>query len=287
MEHHSNLVPWQQFAKAHNFKLAFIPITEDYKLDYEKAKELINEKTAFLAFTYISNVFGTINDAKQLISLAKKQNTLTIIDAAQALAHIRIDVKDLDCDFLAFSAHKLYGPLGIGILYGKHELLDKLTPFQFGGGMINKVTYEESTFAKTPEKFEAGTQNICGVTALAEAINFIQEIGLEKIQDYEKKLTTYALNKLKRIPNLTIHSPPSKNNVGVISLNLKDIHPHDVAEILNDSNIAIRAGHHCCMPLMKKLNISGTCRVSLAIFNTKEDIDKLIEGLRKVQEVFK
>ena len=287
MEHHSNLVPWQQFAKLHGFKIKFIPVTDNHELDYEKAKELITEKTAILSVTHVSNVFGTINDIKTLINLAKEKEAITIIDAAQSLQHIKVDVKELDCDFLAFSSHKMLGPTGIGILYGKEELLNKLPPFLFGGGMISKVTYEDATWAEIPEKFEAGTQNIAEAIGFAEAINYIEKIGFEKINKHEKELITYALNELKNLDNLTIYSPDLEKNAGIISFNLKEIHPHDVASILAENNIAIRAGHHCCMPLMKKLGISGTCRASISIFNTKEDIDRLIEGIEKVKEKFK
>jgi len=287
MEHHSNLVPWQQFAKAHNFKLKFIPITDNYELDYEKAKKLINKKTALLSITHTSNVFGTINNIKQLINLAKKQKALTVIDAAQSVSHIKIDVKDLDCDFLAFSSHKTFGPLGIGILYGKANHLEKLSPFLFGGGMINSVSYEDATWAEIPEKFEAGTPNIAEAIALGEAINYLENIGFENIENHEKELLEYTLEKLNQLENITIYNPGSDKSISVISFNLQGIHPHDVAEILNDNNIAIRAGHHCCMPLMNLLGITGTCRASLSIYNTKEDIDKLIIALKKCQEVFK
>lgn len=286
MEHHSNLVPWQQLARRHNFKLKFIPL-KNYELDYEKAKEMINEKTALITFTHVSNVFGTINNIKTLIKLAKEKKALTIIDAAQSIPHIKVDVKELDCDFLAFSGHKVYGPLGIGVLYGKKELLEKLPPFQVGGGMINEVSYKETSFAEIPEKFEAGTQHIIGSIGLAEAINYIEKIRFNNIENYERELLEYALEKLKTINNITIYNSGHEKSLSVISFNLKGIHPHDVASILNEDNIAIRAGHHCCMPLMKKLGISGTCRISLSIYNTKEDIDKLIEGLKKVQEVFR
>lgn len=287
MEHHSNLIPWQQFAKRHNFKLKFIPIKKNYELDYEKAEELINDKTALVSLTHVSNVLGTVNDIKFLIKLAKEKKVLTIIDAAQSVPHMKIDVKDLDCDFLAFSGHKMYGPLGVGILYGKRELLKKLPPFLYGGGMITEVSYENASFKETPEKFEAGTQNIVGTVALADAIKYIEKVGLENIENYEKELLEYTLEKLESLDNLIIYNPGKDKSISVISFNIKDIHPHDVASILNEGNIAIRAGHHCCMPLMKKLGISGTCRISLSIYNTKEDIDRLINGLKKVQEVFR
>jgi len=286
LEHHSNLIPWQQLAKKNNLKLVYIPITNDYDLDYEQAKKLINEKTALFACTYLSNVFGTIIDVKKLIALAKEKEAFTFIDAAQAAAHLPIDVKQLQCDFLAFSGHKIYGPFGIGALYGKKQLLEKLEPFQYGGGMIQSVSYQDATFANAPQKFEAGTPPITGAVGLAAAIDFVNENGLKNIQKQEYELIAYAYKKLKMLNNLELYLPPLEKNGGVISFNLKEIHPHDVAEILNKDNIAIRAGHHCCMPLMKKLNKTGTCRISFAAYNTKEDIDKLIESLKKVQEVF-
>ena len=285
MEHHSNLVPWQQFAKKNNFKLKFIPITKNYELDYEKAKKIINDKTAILGVAHISNVFGTINNIEFLVSLAKEKKAITIIDAAQSVQHLKINVKKIGCDFLAFSGHKMFGPLGIGVLYGKKELLEKLPPFQFGGGMINSVIYEDATFLDIPEKFEAGTQNIAGAISLAEAIKYIEKIKIEKIERYEKELLDYTLKKLKSIDGIELYLP--KKQSSIISFNLFGIHQHDVAQILSDNKICIRAGHHCCMPLMKKLKTQGTCRISFSIYNTKEDVDKLIEGLKKVKEVFR
>ena len=285
MEHHSNLVTWQEFAKKYHFKLKFIPITKNYELDYEKAKEIINDKTAILAITHISNVFGTINNIEFLVSLAKEKKAITIIDAAQSVQHLKINVKKIGCDFLAFSGHKMFGPLGIGVLYGKKELLEKLPPFQFGGGMINSVIYEDATFLDIPEKFEAGTQNIAGAISLAEAIKYIEKIKIEKIERYEKELLDYTLKKLKSIDGIELYLP--KKQSSIISFNLFGIHQHDVAQILSDNKICIRAGHHCCMPLMKKLKTQGTCRISFSIYNTKEDVDKLIEGLKKVKEVFR
>ena len=285
MEHHSNLIPWQEFAKKYNFKLKFIPINENYELDYKKAKELINDKTAILAVTHVSNVFGTINNIKFLASLAKEKKAIIVIDAAQSIQHLKIDVKKIGCDFLAFSGHKMLGPMGIGILYGKKELLEKMSPFQFGGGMVNSVSYDDASWAEIPEKFEAGTQNIAGAIGLAEAIKYIQKVGIKNIEKYGKKLTKYTLKKLKTINEIKIYFP--KNQSSIISFNIPGIHPHDIAEILNRENIAIRVGHHCCMPLMKKLKISGTCRISFSIYNTQEDIDKLVETLKKIKEIFK
>ncbi len=287
MEHHSNLVPWQKFAEENNFKLKFIPITSNYELDYNEAEKLINEKTALVSLTHISNVFGTINDIKKIISLSKVKKALSIIDAAQSIVHKKIDVKELECDFLAFSSHKMFGSFGLGVLYGKEKYLVNMEPLFYGGGMIDLVSYEKATFRDHPEKFEAGTQNISGVIALEESINYINKIGLENIKTYETDLLKYALEKLKSLDKIIIYNPGKEKSSAIISFNLKNIHPHDVASILNNYNIAIRAGHHCCMPLMKKLNITGTCRISFSIYNSKEDVDKLIEGLKKVQEVFR
>ncbi|MBI2629223.1 SufS family cysteine desulfurase [Candidatus Pacearchaeota archaeon] len=289
MEHHSNLVPWQQLAKHFGYKLKFIPLTNNFELDYNKAKEIITDKTAILSITHISNALGTINNVKQLITLAKQKNPniITIIDAAQSIQHMKTNVKDLDCDFLAFSGHKTYGPMGIGILYGKKPILEKLRPFYFGGDMITSVTLDNSEFQNPPAKFEAGTQNIASVIAMAEAIKFINNIGLSKIQQHEQELKIYALTKLKQIKDIAIyHSPNIENTSSIISFNIKGIHSHDLASLLNDYNIAIRAGHHCCMPLMSALGISGTARISFGIYNTKDDIDKLCNALIKIREVF-
>ncbi|MEK6874046.1 MAG: SufS family cysteine desulfurase [Nanoarchaeota archaeon] len=284
LEHHSNIVPWQQLEKSFGFKIKVIPIKKDLTLDYNAAKRIINNKTAIVSISLISNALGTINNTKEIIKLAKKYNALTIIDVAQAVSHIKINVKNLGCDFLAFSGHKVYGPMGIGVLYGKYNLLEKLPPFNFGGDMIESVSFEKSTFQKPPYKFEAGTQNIPSAIALGEAINFINKIGINNIQKHEKSLLNYTYESLKTIKGITIYNP--KNSQSIISFNLKGIHCHDVAQILGDENICIRAGHHCAMPLMNKMKISGTCRISLSIYNTKEDIDKLIQGLKKVKEVF-
>ena len=292
MEHHSNLLPWQNFAKKYKFKLKFIPLTKNYELDYDKAKELINKKTAMISFTFVSNVLGTINDAQKLISLANTQKAMTIIDASQAIQHFKINVKKLNCDFLVFSSHKMMGPTGVGVLYGKKKLLEKMPPFLVGGGTIDSVDYENAVYLNHPRKFEAGTQNFADVIALGNSIDYLKQIGFDKIQKHESELFEYALEKLHKIKDIKIYNPGKNKSAPVISFNLQDIHPHDIAHILNDYNIAIRAGHHCCMPLIKKLGILGTCKVSgvcrasLSIYNTKEDINKLITALKKTQEIF-
>jgi len=284
MEHHSNLVPWQETAKENKMKLKFIPL-KNMELDYEIAEKIINDKTAIVSLTYLSNSLGTINNIEKIIELAKKHGAIVIIDAAQSIAHKKIDVKKLNADFLVFSGHKMFASTGIGIIYGKKQILEKLPAFQFGGDMIKEVSLEESSYELPPKKFEAGTPNIAGAISLGKAIDYINNIGINKIEKYENELTTYTIKELKKIPKIIIYE--SENQGPIISFNLDNIHPHDIASILSYENIAIRAGHHCCMPLMKKLEVQGTCRISLSIYNNKEDIDKLIQGIKKVKEVFK
>lgn len=307
LEHHANLIPWQTVAKCTGAELRFIELTADYELDLQSAKKLIDKNTKLVSFTALSHSLGTHTPVTKIIELAKKYNTTTIVDAAQLVAHEPIDVKKLDCDFLVFSGHKMYGPTGIGILYGKKEKLQNLEPFIFGGGMIKEVNYETSSWAEVPNKFEGGTPNIAGVIGLGSAVKFIQEIGWEPIQKHEQELTEYVFSKLPtfaKIIGLTSHSnklganglvsPSWQEGVrrgeissGIISFIINGIHPHDIAEILNRCNIAVRAGHHCTMPLMKYLGLSGTVRISIGVYNTKEDIDKLIEGLKEVKKIFK
>mgnify|MGYP001607947021 FL=1 len=287
LEHHSNLVPWQEFAKRNNFKLKFIALKKDFTLDLEDAKNKITEKTAILSISHISNSLGTVNPIKKIVELAKKNNVISIIDAAQSAGHMKLDVKDIGCDFLAFSGHKMLGPTGIGVLYGRKNLLEKLHPFNFGGDMIEKVSYELSTYSKIPEKFEAGTQNIEGAIALTTAINYLNKIKMENIESWEKELTEYTIEKLKQIPEIKLYNPGQENSSGIISFTVDDIHPHDIASMMDEENIAIRGGHHCTMPLMKKLNIAGTARISLYFYNTKEDVDKTIIKLKDIIKKFR
>lgn len=286
MEHHSNLVPWQQLAKRKGMKLKFVKVKEDYTLNMEDAKKQITDKTAIFAFTHVSNVLGTINPVEELVELGKSKGAITVIDAAQSVQHLKIDVKKIGCDFLVFSSHKMLGPMGVGILYGRGELLEQLPPFNFGGGMIERVTYQDASWAKIPEKFEAGTQNIGEAIGLAEAIKYIQKIGIENIEEWEKTLLRYASSKLQEVEGIEIYNPGTDKSSGIISFNLEKVHPHDVAQLLDEKGIAIRAGHHCNMPLMKKLGISGTCRASFYIYNTFEDIDALVSALKKIKEKF-
>ncbi len=284
MEHHSNLIPWQQLAKRKNWKLRFIKIKNDFSLDIGDAEEKINDKTAIVAFTHVSNALGTINPVKELVKLARENNALSVVDATQSVPHMKVDVKDLNCDFLVFSGHKMLGPTGIGVLYGKKELLEKMPPFSFGGGMIKNVSYENSEFADLPEKFESGTQNIADALALAEAVKYLEEIGIANVEKWEKELRNYLLQGLEKIDGIEIYN--QKNSSGIVSMNLNGIHPHDVASMLDDYGIAVRAGHHCCMPLMKKLGINGTIRVSFYIYNTHEDIDQFVDAIKKIKEKF-
>ena len=288
MEHHSNLVPWQQMAKRNGFKLKVVKIKPDYTLDLEDAKKSLNDKTAIFAFTYVSNVLGTINPVKEIINLAKTKGAITVIDAAQAIQHLPINVKEIGCDFLAFSGHKVLGPNGIGVLYGKSELLEKMEPFNFGGGMIETVDFKDSSWKSGPEKFEAGTQNIAGAVGLAAAIDYKKNIGHENIAKWESYLLKYALKRLKEVPGIEIYNPGADSSISLVSFNLHGIHPHDVAELLNEKKIAIRAGHMCAMPLMKKLGLQGgVCRASFSFYNTFEDIDALVDSLKEIQEKFK
>jgi cysteine desulfurase / selenocysteine lyase len=285
MEHHSNLVPWLQL-KQKGIILKFIPITDNFELDMENVKELINKRTKIVSVTHMSNVLGTINPIKKLAELAHKAGAVMIIDAAQSVPHFKIDVKELDCDFLAFSGHKMCGPTGIGVLYGKKELLQKMDPYQFGGDMIKEVSFEEATWNELPWKFEAGTPNIAGAVGLRAAIKYLDLIGMDKIAEHEKQLTDYALDKLSELPGLKVIGPKN-NRGGVISFVVEGIHPHDLSEILDRDNICVRGGHHCAMPLHSKLGLTGSTRVSFYFYNTKEEINNVIVGIKKAIEVFK
>ncbi|MDP3728723.1 MAG: cysteine desulfurase [bacterium] len=288
MEHHSNFVPWQQIAKEKGAKIKLIPLTKGYRLDMKAAEKLITKKTKIVSVTQYSNVLGTINPIKIIAKMAHKVNAIVIVDAAQSISHMKVDIKDLNCDFLAFSGHKMFAPTGIGVLYGKKQLLEKLEPYQCGGGMIQEVTLEKTTWNELPWKFEAGTPNIEGAIGLAKAIEYIEKIGRENIERYNEELTGYALKQLSPIKGLTIIGPKENKERGaVISFILEGLHPHDVGEILNQEGIAIRGGNHCAMPLMTSLKINGTNRASFHIYNTKEDIDSLIKAIKKAQDLFK
>lgn len=287
MEHHSNLLPWQQLAKRKKARLKFIEISKDGRLDLNGLKNKISSKTKLVALTHVSNVLGTINPIKEVIALAHEKGAIALIDGAQAVGHFPVNVTDLGADFYAFSGHKMFAPTGIGVLYGKSELLDKMLPYRLGGEMIANVTRDGATWAEVPQKFEAGTPNISGAIGLAAAIDYLNSIDLQLVKEHETELTAYALKKLSKISGLTIYGPKeSYERTGVISFNLKGIHPHDLATALDLDGIEVRAGHHCAQPLMESLETESTVRASLSIYNNKNDIDKLTSSLQEAKEFF-
>lgn len=285
MEHHSNIVPWQLLCIEKNAKLRVIPINDDGSLIYDEFEKMVNERTKFISIVYVSNSLGTINPIKEIIKYAHQFNIPVLVDAAQAVNHLRVDVQELDCDFLAFSGHKIYGPTGIGALYGKVELLDAMPPYQGGGDMISKVTFEETTYNELPHKFEAGTPDIAGAIGLGAAIEYVNKIGIENIREHEHSLLEYATTKIAEVPGLKIIGT-AKEKTSVLSFVLENIHPHDIGTFLDFEGIAIRTGHHCTQPLMQRFNIPATSRASFAMYNTKQEIDVLINGLKKIFEVF-
>ena len=288
MEHHSNLVPWQYVTNKTGSTLKYIYINDNFEISKEEIESKITDKTKIVGITHISNVLGTINPVKEIIKYAHKKGAIVIVDASQSIPHMKIDVQDLDADFLVFSGHKMLAPLGIGVLYGKKELLQKMNPFLMGGDMIEYVYEQKTTFAPLPNKFEAGTQNVEGVIGLGAAIDYINEIGYDKIAEVEKELTEYAREKLSKLDYLELYLTPNKeNHSSVFSFNIKGVHPHDVASILDTENVYVRSGNHCAQPLLRSLGIDSTCRASLYFYNTKEDIDKLVHGLDKAYDMFK
>ena len=288
MEHHSNLVPWQKVAKTTGAKLNYMYINDEFEISDEEIENKITDKTKIVGITHVSNVLGTINNVKKIIKQAHKKGAIVIVDASQSIPHMKIDVQDLDCDFLVFSGHKMLAPLGIGVLYGKKQLLNDMTPFLMGGDMIEYVYEQETTFAPLPNKFEAGTQNIEGVIGLAAAIDYIENIGYERIAQIEDEVVNYAREELSKLDFLELYITPNKqNHSSVISFNIKGVHPHDVASILDTYGVCVRSGNHCAQPLMRYLKIDSTCRASFYLYNTKEDIEKLVEALNKAYEMFK
>ena len=285
MEHHSNIVPWQMLCKEKNAKLKIIPIDDDGELIYDEFEKLVNENTKFISIVYVSNSLGTINPVKKVIDYAHQFKIPVFVDAAQAVNHIKVDVQELDCDFLAFSGHKIYGPTGIGALYGKVELLEAMPPYQGGGDMISKVSFEETTYNELPHKFEAGTPDIAGAIGLGAAIEYVSKIGIENIKEYETSLLEYATKQVSEIPGLRIIGS-AKEKTSVLSFVLENIHPHDIGTFLDFEGVAIRTGHHCTQPVMQRFKIPATSRASFAMYNTKEEIDVLVNGLRKIIEVF-
>ncbi len=287
MEHHSNLVPWQQLAIKNNLKLRFIKISRGGLLDEKSIDENIAKKTKIVSLTHVSNVLGTVNDVKEIGKIAHENNALFIVDGAQSVPHMPIDVKKLDCDFMAFSGHKMLGPTGIGVLYGKKELLENMQPFLYGGGMIKEVKFENTRFNDLPWKFEAGTMNIAEAIGLGAAIEYLSKIGMGNIEKYEEGLVKHAYKKLNEIKEIEIYGPSAEKRSGLVSFNVKNVHAHDTAQILDGEGIAIRAGHHCTMPLHSLLGISSSTRASFYLYNTKEEVDKLVDGIKRVVKVFK
>ena len=288
MEHHSNLVPWQKVTKQTGSKLNYMYINDEFELTDEEIEDKITDKTKIVWITHVSNVLGTINNVKKIIKYAHKKGAIVIVDASQSIPHMKIDVQDLDADFLVFSGHKMLAPLGIGVLYGKKEILNKMSPFLMGGDMIEYVYEQDTTFAPLPNKFEAGTQNVEGVIGLGSAIDYIENLGYDKIQKIEKEVLSYAREELSKLDFLDLYITPNENNhSSVISFNIKGIHPHDVASILDSEGVCVRSGNHCAQPLMRFLGIDSTCRASFYIYNTKEDVDKLVSALNKAYDMFK
>ena len=288
MEHHSNLVPWQKVTKATESKLNYMYINEEFELSNEEIETKITDRTKIVGIAHVSNVLGTINNVKKIIKYAHKKGAVVIVDASQSIPHMKIDVQDLDADFLVFSGHKMLAPLGIGVLYGKKEILNKMTPFLMGGDMIEYVYEQETTYAPLPNKFEAGTQNVEGVVGLGAAIDYIQNLGYDKMQELENDVLAYARQELSKLDYLTLYMTPNeKNHSSVISFNIKGVHPHDVASILDSEGVCVRSGNHCAQPLMRFLGIDSTCRASFYFYNTKEDVDRLVHALNKAYDMFK
>lgn len=285
MEHHANIVSWQLQEEIRGIKLRVIPINEKGELRMDEFKKLISPKTRLVSVMHISNVLGTVNPIEDIIEIAHRHDIPVLIDAAQSVQHMEVDVQKLDCDFLAFSAHKVYGPNGVGVLYGKEKWLNLMPPYQGGGEMISQVSFKKTTFNELPFKFEAGTPNYPDVIAFAKAINYIKNIGLDSIKEYEDQLLSYCTDELKKIENIRIFGT-SDNKSSVISFLIGNIHHYDMGMLLDKMGIAVRTGHHCAQPLMEELGIEGTVRVSIAFYNTKEEIDKLIEGIKRVVAMF-
>ena len=286
MEHHANIVPWQLICRNKTLKIKVIPLKDNGELELEKLDELLTEKTKFVSVVYISNSLGTVNPVKEIINKAHAKGIPVLVDGAQAAPHLKIDVQNLDCDFFVFSGHKVFGPTGIGVLYGKANLLKDLPPYQGGGDMIREVTFEGSTFEDIPNKFEAGTPNIAGSVGLSAAIDYLGQFDFNELTEYENNLLRYATEKMNEIEGLRIIGN-AKNKASVISFVIDGIHPYDIGTIVDNHGIAIRTGHHCTQPIMKRYNLPATARASLCFYNTKEEIDKLAEGIRKVIKMFK
>lgn len=287
MEHHSNLVIWQKVSQATDSNLEYMYINKDFEIPDEEIEKKITNKTKIVSIAHISNVLGTKNNVKKIIEQAHKVGAIVIVDAAQSVPHMKIDVQDIDADFAVFSGHKMLAPLGIGVLYGKKQLLENMVPFIMGGDMIEYVYEQETTFAELPHKFEAGTQNVGGAIGLASAIKYLENIGFDNIHKLEQEIVEYAKQELSKLEYVeTYYTPNKENHCSVISFNIKGVHPHDLATILDSCNVAIRAGDHCAQPLIRYMNIPATCRATFYIYNTKQDVDKLVQGLQKAYNMF-
>ncbi len=284
MEHHSNIIPWQQVAKRTGATLKYIPLQPDGSVNLEDARATITSNTKIVAIAHVSNVLGTVNPVKEITKIAHENNAVILIDGAQAVPHMKVDVQDINCDFYAFSGHKMLAPTGIGALYGKEALLKEMEPVEFGGEMIDFVELHDSTWKELPWKFEGGTPIIAGAVGLGAAIDFLTEIGMDKIYQYEKKLVKYALEQMRTIDEITIFGPEER--AGLVTFNLEGVHSHDLSTVLDTEGIAIRAGHHCAQPLMKWLGVTSTARASMYLYNNEDDIDRLVAGLKKTKEYF-
>ncbi|OIO38401.1 MAG: cysteine sulfinate desulfinase [Candidatus Omnitrophica bacterium CG1_02_46_14] len=285
MEHHSNIVPWQMLCEEKGLKLKVAPMNDKGELELDEFQKLLGPRTYFVAVTHISNALGTINPIKEIIKCAHHAGAVVLIDGAQAAPHLKVDVQDLDCDFYCFSGHKIYGPTGVGVLYGKRRFLEKMDPYQFGGDMIESVTFEKTTFAKLPNKFEAGTPSITEIVGLGAAIDYIYSIGFEAIERQENELLRTAADRLSKIPSLKIIGT-AREKAGLISFVLEGVHAHDIGTVLDQYGIAVRAGHHCAQPVMQRFHVPATARASFAFYNTIEEVDKLAEGIEKVLKIF-
>ena len=285
MEHHANIVPWQLIAGEHGARVVPAPITDEGEMDLDQFESLLNERTKLLAFVHASNALGTINPAKKMVEIAHRKGIPVLIDGAQAVAHQEVNVQDLECDFYVFSSHKIFGPDGLGVLYGRKELLNKMTPYQGGGDMIETVSFDGTTFRPSPERFEAGTPNISGAIGLKAAIDYINDIGWETIHEKESLLMNHANESLEKIPSIKLIGT-AENKVPVLSFTINSAHPHDIATILDTKGIAVRAGHHCAQPLMKRLGLSATTRASLSFYNKVDEINQLTEALKEISALF-
>jgi cysteine desulfurase/selenocysteine lyase len=287
MEHHSNIIPWQQAAKATGATLKYLPLQEDGTISLDDVRKTVTDKTKIVSITLVSNVLGVVNPVQEIAKIAHDNGAVMVVDGAQGVPHMKVDVQSLDCDFLGFSGHKMCGPTGIGVLYGKKQYLEKMEPVEFGGEMIDFVDLYDSTWKELPWKFEGGTPIIAGAIGLGAAIDFLEEVGMDQILEHEHQLSAYALERMSTVEGIAIYGPKEAGKrAGLVTFNLPEVHPHDVATVLDAEGIAVRAGHHCAQPLMKWLKVSATARASFYLYNTKEDIDKLVKGLLKTKEYF-